>query len=202
MFAAAKRAAFQTAELKAGRWTLMQNVMLQGKTLGIVGTGNIGREVARVAGALGMRCLAWTFNPSPERARQMGVEFVELDDLLRESDVVSLHMRLSPDSHGMIGVRELAMMKSGALLINGGRGELVDETALVEALQSGHLAGAGLDVFSQEPLPPDHPILSCDQVVLTPHIADQTPEGVELLNEGAVTNVIAFLEGHPNNVVT
>ena len=202
MFAAAKRAAFQTAELKAGRWTLMQNVMLQGKTLGIVGTGNIGREVARVAGALGMRCLAWTFNPSPERARQMGVEFVELDDLLRESDVVSLHVRLSPDSHGMIGARELAMMKSGALLINGGRGELVDETALVEALRSGHLAGAGLDVFSQEPLPPDHPILSCDQVVLTPHIADQTPEGVELLNEGAVTNVIAFLEGHPNNVVT
>ena len=111
-------------------------------------------------------------------------------------------MRLSPDSHGMIGARELAMMKSGALLINGGRGEIVDETALVEALQSGHLAGAGLDVFSQEPLPPDHPILSCDQVVLTPHIADQTPEGVELLNEGAVTNVITFLEGHPNNVVT
>ena len=197
MFAAAKRAAFQTAELKAGRWTLMQNVMLQGKTLGIIGTGNIGREVARVAGALGMRCLAWTFNPSPERAREIGVEFVELDELLKESDVVSLHMRLSPDSEGMIGARELAMMKSGALLINGGRGELVDEAALVGALRSGHLAGAGLDVFAEEPLPPDHPILSCDQVVLTPHIADQTPEGVELLNEGAVTNVIAFLEGRP-----
>ena len=105
MFAAAKRAAFQTAELKAGRWTLMQNVMLQGKTFGIVGTGNIGREVARIAGALGMRCLAWTFNPSPERAREMGVEFVELDELLRESDVVSLHVRLSPDTHGMIGAR-------------------------------------------------------------------------------------------------
>ena len=157
MFAAAKRAAFQTVELKAGRWTLMQNMMLQGKTIGIVGTGNVGREVARIANALGMRCLAWTFNPSPERAENMGVEFVELDQLLKESDVVSLHVRLSPDSHHIIGARELALMKSGALLINGGRGELVDDTALVEALQSGHLAGAGLDVFAQEPLPPDHP---------------------------------------------
>ena len=138
----------------------------------------------------------------PERAQELGVEFVELDQLLRESDVVSLHVRLSPDSRHIIGARELALMKPGALLVNGGRGELVDDTALVEALQSGHLAGAGLDVFSQEPLPADHPILSCDQVVLTPHLADQTPEGIELLNEGAVTNVIAFLEGRPNNVVT
>ncbi len=202
MFAAAKRAAFQTIELKAGRWTLMQNVTLQGNTIGIVGTGNVGREVARIANALGMKCLAWTFNPSPERAKELGVEFVELDDLLEQSDVVSLHVRLSTDSHHIIGPRELALMKPGALLINGGRGELVDETALVDALRSGHLAGAGLDVFSQEPIPADHPILSCDQVVLTPHLADQTPEGIELLNEGAVTNVIAFLEGRPNNVVT
>ena len=202
MFAAAKRAAFQTIELKAGRWTLMQNVTLQGSTIGIVGTGNVGREVARIANALGMNCLAWTFNPSPERAKELGVEFVDLDDLLKQSDVVSLHVRLSPESHSIIGARELGLMKPGALLINGGRGELVDETALVDALQSGHLAGAGLDVFSQEPLPADHPILACDQVVLTPHLADQTPEGIELLNEGAVTNVIAFLEGRPNNVVT
>ena len=202
MFAAAKRAAFQTIELKAGRWTLMQNMMLQGKTIGIVGTGNVGREVARIANALGMKCLAWTFNPSPERAENMGVEFVELDELLKQSDVVSLHVRLSADSRNMIGAREFGIMKPDALLINGGRGELVDDTALVEVLQSGHLAGAGLDVFAQEPLPPDHPILSCDQVVLTPHLADQTPEGIELLNEGAVTNVIAFLKGRPNNVVT
>ena len=202
MFAAAKRAAFQTIELKAGRWTLMQNVTLQGSTIGIIGTGNVGREVARIANALGMRCLAWTFNPSPERAKELGVEFVDLDDLLKQSDVVSLHVRLSPDSHNIIGARELGLMKPGALLINGGRGELVDETALVDALKSGHLAGAGLDVFSEEPLPADHPILGCDQVVLTPHLADQTPEGIELLNEGAVTNVIAFLEGRPNNVVT
>ena len=202
MFAAAKRAAFQTAELKAGRWTLKQNVMLRGKTLGVVGTGNVGREVARVANLLGMRCLAWTFNPSPERARELGVEFVAFDDLLRQSDVVSLHVRLSDESHHLIGARELGLMKPGAILINAGRGDLVDTAALVAALQSEHLAGAGLDVFDQEPLPPDHPILACEQVVLTPHLADQTPEGIELLNEGIISNVIAFVEGRPQNIVT
>lgn len=201
MFAAAKRVAFQTSELKAGRWTLKQNVSLNGRTLGVIGTGNVGREVARIANLLGMRCLAWTFNPSPERARELGVEFVELDELLQKSDVISLHVRLSDESHHIIGARELGLMKPGALLINAGRGDLVDTVALVDALQSEHLAGAGLDVFDQEPLPPDHPILQCEQVVLTPHVADQTPEGIELLNEGIVSNVIAFVEGRPQNLV-
>ena len=201
MFAIAKRAAFQTAELRSGRWTMVENIFLQGKTLGVVGTGNVGREMARLGKALGMEVIAWTYNPSAERATNLGVRFVSLDDLLRTSDVVSLHVRLSDESRGMIGVRELSLMKQGALLVNGGRGELVDTTALVEALDSRHLAGAALDVFDVEPLPQDHPILSCQQVVLTPHIADQTPEGIELLNEGAVTNVLAFLEGRPRNVV-
>ena len=144
--------AFQTGELKAGRWTLKQNVTLSGKTLGVVGTGNVGREVARVANLLGMRCLAWTYNPSPERARELGVEFVELDELLGESDVVSLHVRLSDESRHLIGAREFGLMKPGALFINAGRGGLVDTAALVDALQSEHLAGAALDVFDQEPL--------------------------------------------------
>ena len=202
MFAVAKRAGFQTAELKAGRWTRMENILLQGKTLGVVGTGNVGRELCRLASALGMRLIAWTFHSTKERAAELGVTFVELDTLLRESDVVSLQVRLSDESKGMIGRRELGMMKRGALLVNGGRGELVDMSALVEALNSGHLAGAALDVFDREPLPPDHPILGCRQVVLTPHLADQTPEGMEMLNSGAVDNVIAWLEGRPKNVVT
>ena len=200
MFAAAKRAAYQTAELKAGRWGLLHNIYLRGKTLGVIGTGNTGAEVARIANALGMRVIAWTYNPSPERASALGVEFVDLDDLLRESDVVSIQVRLSDDSREMLGSREFGLMKPGAIFVNGGRGELVNTGALVDALNTGHLAAAGLDVFDQEPLPPDHPILSCEQVVLTPHIADQTPEGVESLNEGCVTNVIAFLEGSPQNV--
>jgi D-3-phosphoglycerate dehydrogenase len=202
LFALAKRAAYQTAEMKAGRWAMMENVFLKGKTLGVIGTGNTGAEVARLGNALGMRVIAWTFNPSPRRATALGVEFVGLDDLLRWSDAVTIQVRLSDDSRRMISSRELGLMKPGALLINGGRGELVDTAALVDALNSGRLGGAGLDVFDQEPLPPDHPILSCEQVVLTPHIADQTPEGIESLNEGVVSNVIAFLEGRPQNVAT
>ena len=201
LFAVAKRAAFQTAELRAGRWTRMDNVLLQGKTLGVIGTGNVGSEVARLANAVGMNVVAWTFHPSPERASRLGVRFVELDELLRTSDVVSLSVTLTSDTEGMIGERELGLMKPGALLVNGGRGQLVDTDAMVRALDSGRLAGAALDVFDVEPLPPDHPVLACEQVVLTPHQADQTPEGMELLNSGAVDNIIAFLEGRPQNVV-
>ena len=202
MLAAAKRVVFQTGELRAGRWgTRIDNIYLNGKTLGVVGAGPIGARMAALGKAIGMNVVAWTFNPTPERAARMGVEFVGLDDLLRRSDVVSLHLPATDQSRGIIGARELGLMKPGSLLINTGRGALVDEAALLAALDSGHLAGAGLDVFAQEPLPPDAPILSRQQVVLTPHNADSTPEGLDFLNEGAVENAIAFLEGRPQNVV-
>jgi D-3-phosphoglycerate dehydrogenase len=201
MFAVAKRTAFQTAELKAGRWTRALNVMLQGKTCGIVGTGAVGAEMARLARAIGMDVIAWTYNPTPERAEQLGVRFVELDELLRAADVVSLHVKLTDDSRRLIGARELALMKDDAILLNGARGDVVDMAALRDALMAGRFTGAGLDVFSDEPLPADDPILDCEQVVLTPHGADSTPEAVELLNEGAVDNVIAFLDGRPQNNV-
>ena len=129
------------------------------------------------------------------------MRFVALDDLLKRADVVSLHVRLTDQSRGLIGARELALMKPGALLVNTARGAIVDTTALVEALHAGRLGGAALDVFDTEPLPADHPLLACEQVVLTAHNADQTPEGMELLNAGVVDNVIAFLEGRPQNVV-
>jgi D-3-phosphoglycerate dehydrogenase len=202
MFAAAKRTAFQTAEIKAGRWTTRYNVLLQGKTLGIIGTGAVGAELARLANAFGMNVIAWTFSPSDERAKQLGVRFVERDELLRTADVVSLNVRLSDDTHHFIAAPELAMMKDDAILMNGARGDVVDMAALTATLKSGRLHGAALDVFPQEPLAPDDPILECDQLVLTPHAADCTAEAVELLNEGAVDNVIAFLEGAPKNVVT
>ena len=201
MFALAKRAYFQTAELKAGRWTRMMNTMIQGKVLGVVGTGAIGIEMARLAKAVGMEVIAWTFNPSSDRAEEYGVRFVELDELLRTADVVSLHVKLTEDSRHLIGARELRLMKEGALLLNGARGDVLDIAALRESLLAEHLGGAGLDVFPQEPLPANHPILECEQLVLTPHAADQTLEGVDLLNEGAVDNVIAFLKGRPQNNV-
>ncbi len=201
MMAAARRAYFQTAELKAGRWTRMDNIYLNGKTLGLVGTGNIGAVMGRLARAIGMEVVAWTFNPTPERAAALGVRFVGLDELLKTSDVVSIHVKLTEQSQGLIGARELGLMKKDAILVNTARGAIVDSTALVGALKSGHLGGAGLDVYEQEPLPPDHPILSCEQVVLSPHNADQTPEGMDILNAGVVDNVVAFLEGKPQNVV-
>ena len=149
-----------------------------------------------------MKVIAWTFHPSDERAAELGVTFVGLEELLRRSDVVSLHLKLTEQSRHLIGEAELSRMKPGAVLINVGRGALVDEEALAAALGSGHLGGAGIDVFQVEPLPPGHPLRACEQVVLTPHCADMTPEGVELLNEGVVDNVLAFLQGNPRNVMT
>ncbi len=202
LFTVAKRAAFQTAEIRAQRWTRRMNLGVQGKTLGIVGTGNIGAEMARLGKALGMDVIAWTFNPTPERAAQLGVRFVEaLPDLLAQADFVSLHVALTDDTRGLIGADQLAMMKSDAVLLNGARGDVVDLDALAQALQQGQLAGAGLDVFPDEPFESEHPIHHCEQVVMTPHAADQTPEGVDLLNGGAVDNVIAFLEGRPQHNV-
>ena len=201
MFAVAKRVAYQTAQLRAGVWQQPFSMMLQGKTLGVVGVGPIGAEMARLGSAIGMEVLAWTFHPSDERAAALGVRFVELDELLRSSVVVSLHLPLSDSTHHLIGERELALMPPGSILLNGARGAVVDSAALVAALNSGHLGGAGLDVFETEPLPADDPLLGCEQVALTPHCADQTPEGADLLNGGVVDNVIAFLEGNPRHNV-
>jgi D-3-phosphoglycerate dehydrogenase len=202
MFAAAKRAAYFTAGLKAGKWLRMDNLMLQGKTLGIVGTGAIGAEMARLGRTIGMEVIAWTFNPSRDRAEALGVRFVDMDELLEQSDVISLHVKLTDESRGIIGAKELSQMKNGAILLNGARGAIVDSAALVDSLNSGHLGGAGIDVYEEEPVPSDHPLLACEQVVLTPHCADMTPEGVDLLNSGAIENVIAYLSGSPQNRVT
>jgi len=201
MFAVARRAWFQTDALKHGRWIGMDNVFLRGKTLGVIGTGNIGLEMARLGLAVGMKVVAWSFHPSPGREKELGIPFTSLDDLLKSADVVTLHVKLTEQSRRLIGARELALMKPGALLINTARGAVVDTDALVAALNSGHLGGAGIDVFEIEPLPADYPLLKCEHVVLTPHNADQTPEGIEFLNVGVVENVLAFLAGTPQNRV-
>jgi D-3-phosphoglycerate dehydrogenase len=201
MLAVAKRTSFQTSQVKAGRWIGMDNIYLRGKTLGLVGAGPIGKEMARLARAIGMTVLAWTFHPSAERAAELGFQFVPLEELLARADVLSLHVKLTEQTRGLIGARQIGLMKPGALLVNTARGAVVDTPALVAALNSGQLAGAGIDVFDIEPVPPYHPLLSCQHVVLTPHVADQTPEGMELLNSGVVDNVIAFLEGRPQNRV-
>ena len=202
MLATARHMAVHTANLRKGRWQRTNSMLLHGKTLGIIGTGNTGEHMVRLAVGIGMHVQAWTFHPSPKRAERLGVQFVELDDMLRSSDVVSIHLKLTEASYHLIGRRELGLMKPGALLVNIARGAIVDNDALAESLNSGHLGGAGLDVFETEPVPSDNPILACKAVVLTPHIADATPEGTDRFAEGVVDNVTAYLEGRPQNVVS
>lgn len=201
LMAVAKRATFQTTAMREGRWASVDGVFLRGKTLGVVGTGNIGAEMIRLGKAIGMNVIAWTFHPTQERAETLGVEYVDLDYLLSRSDVVSLHVQQTPETHHMIGKREIDLMKSGALIVNVSRGAIIDTSAMVDALNSGHLSGAGLDVFEEEPIPTNHPLLDCQHIAVTPHVADMTPEGLDLLNEGVIDNVVAFFEGRPQNVV-
>ena len=174
LLAISKRAWFQTGELKQGRWTALQNIYLRGKMLGLIGAGPIAAEMARLAKAIGMRVQAWTFHPTPARADEIGLPFVDFDELLATSDAISLHVKLTDQTRGFIGRRELRSMKQGALLVNTARGAIIDTAALVDSLDDGWLGGAGIDVFDEEPLPADHPLLRCDQVVLTPHNADRT----------------------------
>ena len=148
-----------------------------------------------------MEVIAWTFHPSADRAAGLGVRFVELEELLRVADVVSLHVKLTDQSRGLLGRREITLLKRGVIVINTARGAVLDTAALAEALKAGHIGASALDVFDDEPVRRDDPILQCDQVVLTPHNADETPEGTDCINAGAVDNVIAFLEGRPQNVV-
>ena len=151
--------------------------------------------------AIGMKVIAWTQHPSPERAAEYGVEFFTLDEVMRQADVVSIHVLGIPQTDKLIGKRELALMKPTAILVNTARGSVVDEMALVEALQNGMIAGAGLDVFVNEPLPLDHPLRSIENVVLSPHTGSMIPEATLAGLAMTVYNVANFLQGHPTNVV-
>ena len=184
----------------ADPWGRFQGHDLAGHTLGILGLGNIGPIVARIARGFDMRLLAYSQNMTPERAAACGATLVPLDQLLAESDAVTIHLRLSPRTKGLLGAREIGLMKPGAVLINTSRGEIVDEAAMIEALRAGRLS-AGLDVFDQEPLPAGHPLLDLPNVVLTPHIGSVTEETSRRWVEGAVENAEAFAAGRPTNVV-
>jgi phosphoglycerate dehydrogenase-like enzyme len=173
------------AALKAGQWPSPLGRELYGKTLGIVGLGHVGRHVATIARAFGMEVLGWSHRNSG----------AELDALLAQSDVVSIHATLAPQTRGLIDARRLALMKPTACLVNTARGPIVDEAALVAALQSGRIAGAGLDVFDHEPLPPAHPLTRLPNVVLTPHLGWPTDKMYAQFAEAAADALLAFLEG-------
>jgi phosphoglycerate dehydrogenase-like enzyme len=188
MLAVARNIPRLDAAVRGGEWRRGQSMELRGKTLGIVGLGAIGRAFARLGQGIGMRVIAWTVHPDPS----LGFALVDRDELFRTADVVSLHVRLTPEMRGMVGRRELELMKPSAILINTARGALVDEGALVEALSTGRITGAGLDVFETEPLPAEHPLTAFSNVVLTPHCAGITPEALENGLRMAVENVLKF----------
>jgi D-3-phosphoglycerate dehydrogenase len=181
------------AAVRAGQWPRRLLTQLEGKTLGVIGFGAIGSRVAALAAPFGMRVLVSTWGPDDGRATAVGARHVPLETVLRESDIVSLHMRLTAETRGILGRAQLGLMKPSAFLINTARADLVDRDALLDALRSDRLAGAGLDVFHEEPLAADDPLLSLSNVVLTPHDSGMTSEVIDLGLRRAVENVSSFL---------
>jgi phosphoglycerate dehydrogenase-like enzyme len=201
LLAVVHRVAEGDRAIRAGQWPPLLGAEVGGKTLGLIGLGTIGQDVARLAQAFGMRVLAWSPHLTPERAQPHAAEAVALEELLAQSDVVSIHIRLSDQTRGLLHYDRLRQMKPGAVLINTSRGPIAPGGDLVRALQEGILGGAGLDVFDQEPLPPDHPIRSFANVVLTPHVGWTTRETYERFFAAAVANVRAWAAGAPANVL-
>ncbi|GAA5870001.1 hypothetical protein JCM16303_001868 [Sporobolomyces ruberrimus] len=193
----------QTGDANGERvWQTGVAVGLKGKTLGLIGVGRLGKQVAQVGKAFGMGVVGWSPNLTKERAQEAGVEFVgSLEELLKTSDVVSLHIVLSDKTRGILGKKELGLMKRTAFLVNTSRGPLVNEDALVEAVREGTIAGAGLDVFDVEPLPRDHPLRSLENVVLSPHMGYVETPLYEIWHKQTVENVENFLEGNPVRVL-
>ena len=198
----ARRIPEQVAALQAGRWQTAIGHGLEGRTLGIVGLGKLGRRVAAVGRAFGMEVIAWSTNLTDEAAAAAEVTRVDKAELFRRADVVTLHYLLSERSRGIMGAAELAAMKPGALLVNTSRGPLVDQPALLAALHEGRIGGAGLDVFDIEPLPADHPLLAAPNTVLTPHLGYVTEENYRAYFAGAVEAVEAWEAGTPIRVIS
>jgi phosphoglycerate dehydrogenase-like enzyme len=191
----------QERALREGRWQVALGVGLEGKTLGVLGLGNLGSRVARVGAAFGMRVVAWSPNLTAERAAEIGAARVDKPALMSEADVLTLHVVLSERSRGIVGAADIARMKRGAYIVNTSRGPLIDQAALISALKEGRIAGAGLDVYDQEPLPPDHPILSAPNTVLTPHLGYVSEENYRAFFAGAVEAIEGYLKGSPVRVL-
>ena len=186
---------------REGRWQTSLGLGLNGKTLGVLGLGTLGSRVARVGRALEMKVLVWSQNLTAERAAAEDAMLVAKDDLLARSDVVSIHLVLSERTRGLIGARELGLMKRSAYLVNTSRGPIVDEAALIRALGDGTIAGAGLDVFDEEPLPRDHPFRRLPNIVITPHLGYVTEETYRIFYGQAVEDIKAYLDGTPLRVL-
>ena len=193
MWASARVVARMDREMRAGNWLREDGMQLTGKTLGLIGFGGIAAEVTRIALGVGMRVLAWNRTPK----KYPGVDFVDLDALLAQSHVVSLHLLLTDETRGFLSRQRIAAMQPGVILVNTARGALVDEAAMIDALKSGHIRHAGLDVFNTEPLPADHPLTSVPNVTLSAHSAFRTPEASENLMSAAWEHCRRIASGVP-----
>jgi phosphoglycerate dehydrogenase-like enzyme len=191
----------EDAAVRAGGWQQSPGGDVEGKRLGLIGLGRLGRRVAAVGLAFGMDVVAWSANLQASDAAEVGVTRVELDELLRTSHVVSIHQKLSDRTRGLLGARELALMRRDSLLINTSRGPIVDEAALLEALAAGSIGGAGLDVFDVEPLPAGHPLRTEPRALLTPHVGYATEDAFRVMFSDAVEDIEAWLDGAPVRVL-
>jgi phosphoglycerate dehydrogenase-like enzyme len=188
------------ASVQAGQWQTSVGGDLDGKTIGLVGLGNIGGKIAKIAQAFGMKTIAWSQNLSLESADKHGATLVTKDELFRIADIVTVHLVLSPRTKGIVGAAELGLMKKTAYFINTSRGPLVDESALINALENRAIAGAALDVYEIEPLPASHPFRSLDRLLVTPHIGFVTEETYRIFYHDTVQNIVAWLSGTPVRV--
>jgi phosphoglycerate dehydrogenase-like enzyme len=191
----------EDASMRAGGWQTTIGGDLEGATLGLIGLGRLGRRMVPVARAFGMEVLAWSQNLDPDAAHEAGADPVAKEELFERSDIVSVHYKLSERSRGLVGAAEFAAMKPSAYFVNTSRGPLVDTDALLAALTSGSIAGAGIDVYDTEPLPAGHPLRSAPRTVLTPHLGYVTEDTYEIFFEQAVEDVLAYLDGTPVRVV-
>jgi phosphoglycerate dehydrogenase-like enzyme len=197
-----RRIGFENGRLKAGApWQTTIGRDLEGLTLGILGLGKLGQRSAAVGKAFGMKTIAWSQNLTEEKAKAAGADYVSKDDLFRNADFVTIHLVLSDRSRGLIGAKELGLMKKSAYLVNTSRGPIVDEKALIAALQSKSIAGAGLDVFDIEPLPLDHPFRKMDNVVITPHLGYVSEQNYRKYFPDIVEDIRAWLDGKPVRVI-
>ncbi|HEX5516019.1 MAG TPA: D-2-hydroxyacid dehydrogenase family protein [Pseudolabrys sp.] len=197
-----RRIGFENARLKAGApWQTTIGRDLEGLTLGILGLGKLGQRSAAVGKAFGMKTIAWSQNLTEEKAKSSGADYVSKDDLFRNADFVTIHLVLSDRSRGLVGAKELGLMKKSAYLINTSRGPIVDEKALIAVLQSKSIAGAGLDVFDIEPLPLDHPFRKMDNVVITPHLGYVSEQNYRKYFPDIVEDIRAWLDGKPVRVI-
>jgi D-3-phosphoglycerate dehydrogenase len=202
MLAVARRIALLDRAMRGGAWPRELLTQLLGKTLGVFGLGAIGSRMVQLGRAIGMQVLGWSARGDTNRVQATGARLASKEEILRVADAVSLHLRLTPKTAGFLGPADLALMKPTAILVNTGRGALVDRNALVEALSEKRILGAGLDVFHEEPILPDDPLLPLPNVVLSPHIAGQTPEVIRAGHLRAVANVENYLRGTPTHVIS